>query len=279
MTPPGSVYDAAASGGGRAAGAEGAPAPAHRLIAIGPEAPPELLALSPVIAEAVAQSVGAGEAPPTVVIRRQAPYALLGPKDRRLPRLQAGVDVLRRAGLPVYERIAGGTVVILDEGCLSFAVSEPCRDFTAVHRNFDRLTEGVRRGLRRLGVEAEFGEAPGSFCPGPYDLLAGGRKIAGIAQAMRRGFAMVSGMLIVSQDPVYVTNLLNEFYAAAGGTPDLVPDHVVTLSDLVGRRLGLDEVEDALKAGFAEVHPYVPALPTEAELERARRLAAERRLA
>src|SRR5690606_21553768 len=108
---------------------------------------------------------------------------------------------------------------------------------------------------------------------------AGGRKIAGIAQAMRRGFAMVSGMLIVSQDPVYVTDLRNEFYAAAGGTPDLVPDHGVTLSDLVGRRIGLDEVEDALKAGFAEVHPYVPALPTEAEVGRARRLAAERRLA
>jgi len=256
----------------------GAPGAEYRLIRIDDESSPDLLELSPVIAEAVAESVGAGQAPPTAVIRRQRPYALLGPKDRRLPSLSRGVKVLRDAGLPVYERIAGGTAVILDEGCLSFAVARPCRDFTAIHQNFNLLTVGVRLALARLGIDAEFGAAPGSFCEGPYDLVFRGRKIAGVAQAMRRGFALVSGMLIVSQDPVPVTNLLNEFYAAAGGTPGLVPDNVVTLSDLVGRPLTLDEVEDALKAGFWEAHRYVESAPTAAELERAGRLLTERRL-
>lgn len=250
----------------------------YRYISIDGTASDELLALSPTIAEAAAVSVGAGEAPPTIVVRRQKPYALLGPKDRRLPAVDDGAAVLRNAGLPVFRRIAGGTAVILDEGCISFAVIKPCRDFTMIHRNFDEMTVGVRLALRRLGIESEFGAAPGSFCEGPYDLVSGGRKIAGVAQAMRRGFAMVSGMLLVSQDPVPVTKLLNEFYAAAGGTPDLIPDNVVTLSGLLGRPVTVEEVEEALKAGFAEAHGWVPGEPTAAELARAEQLIAERRI-
>lgn len=239
----------------------------------------DLLALSPVIAEAAALSVGAGDAPPTVVIRRQTPYALLGPKDRRLPALDTGIKVLRDAGLPVYERIAGGSAVILDEGCVSFAVVKPCRDFTRIHRNFDEMTVGVRIALRSLGIDSQFGAAPGSFCEGPYDLVSNGRKIAGIAQAMRRGFALVSGMLLVSQDPVRVTELLNEFYAAAGGGADLIPDNVVHLSALLGRTVSIEEVERALKEGFAQAHGLTAGELTAAELSQAKALMASRRIA
>jgi len=254
-------------------------APAHRLIRIGNNAPAELLDLSPVVAEAVAVSVGSGAAPPAVVIRRQRPYALLGPRDRRLPRLAEGLAVLKDAGLPVFERISGGSAVILDEGCVSFAVAQPCRDRTLIQHNFAALTEGVRRGLRRLGVQAVFGEAPGSFCPGPFDLMADGRKVAGVAQALRAGFALVSGMVLVTQDPVPVTALLNRFYAAAGGPAALVPDHVAPLSRLLARPVTLDEVEAALVAGFAEVYDLVPASLTSAEWDRAKALKDARRLA
>ncbi|HEY8417357.1 MAG TPA: hypothetical protein VIK93_04910 [Limnochordales bacterium] len=254
-------------------------APAYRLIRLGENTPPELLDLSPVVAEAAAVSVGTGAAPPTVVIRRQRPYALLGPRDRRLPRLADGIAVLKAAGLPVYERIGGGSAVILDEGCVSFAVAQPCRDRTLVQHNFAALTEGVRRGLKRLGLQAVFGEAPGSFCPGPYDLTVDGRKVAGVAQALRGGFALVSGMVLVSQDPVPVTELLNRFYAAAGGAPVLVPDHVAPLSQLLGRPVDVDEVEAALVAGFAEVYELIPASLALDEWDRAKALAAARRLA
>ncbi len=130
--------------------------PAYRLISIDGDASDELWELSPTIAEAAATAVGQGQSPPTVVMRRQRPYALLGPKDRRLPSLAAGVAVLREAGLPVYERIAGGTAVILDEGCVSFAVAT-CRDFTLIRRNFEEMTVGVRLASKRLGIESQFG--------------------------------------------------------------------------------------------------------------------------
>lgn len=250
-----------------------------RLITLDETAAPELFALSPVVAEAIALAVGGGDAPPTVIVRRQAPYALLGPQDRRLPRLAAGIAVLQAAGLPVYERIAGGTAVILDEQCVSFAVAKPCRDLTTIHRNFHELTAGVRFGLARFGLNAEFGAAAGSFCEGDYDLVVDGLKIAGVAQALRRGFTLVSGMVLVKQNPAPVTDLLNEFYAAAGGEPDLIPDNVTNMEQLLGRPVSISEVEQAITEGFAEAHGLHAAPLTAGELAQARELSPVRRIA
>lgn len=251
----------------------------YRLIAIGADASPELMEISPVIAEAVAHAVGAGESPPTVIIRRQSRYALLGPKDARLPQLDRGLAVLQAAGLPVFERIAGGSAVILDEDCVSFAVAKPCRDLTSIHRNFRELSAGVIEAVGELGADAVFGAAPGSFCEGGYDLVVGGLKVAGIAQALRRGFTLVSGMLLVNQDPVPITDLLNRFYAAAGGSAHLIPDNVINLSQLLGRPLSVEQVETALYNGFAKVHGLEPSQPSEAEIAQAWALLNGRRVA
>ena len=250
-----------------------------RLLEVGAFAGAELWEISPVLAETAAISVGEGAAPPTVVIRRQRPYALLGPRDERLPRLADGIRVLGQAGLSVFVRPSGGSAVILDEGCLSFGVARPCTDFTSIKRNFEELTEGVRRALGYLGLDARFGEAPGSFCPGPYDLMVGRYKVAGIAQAMRGGYTLVSGMLLVSQDPVPVTRLLNAFYSAAGGPANLVPDNVAPLSTLLGRPVSMEEAETALRRGFGDLYELETSVPSPVEFERARRLLAARRLA
>src|SRR5690606_27095759 len=152
----------------------------------------------PALAEAIGEAVARGEVPPTLLLRWQRPHVLLGPVDGRLPRLGEGVRWLEARGYPVYMRISGGSAVFLDEHCLGFAVAVPCRDLTRLRDNYERLLAGLIAALVSLGIPARFGEAPGSYCPGPYDLLLeDGRKIAGVAQAMRRGFAEVGGMLLV----------------------------------------------------------------------------------
>lgn len=258
------------------AGARSGP---FRLVTVDAAAGGLLADVSPMLGEAAAAAVGARAAPPTILIIRPRPHVLLGPKDARLPALAAGVSVLRDAGFPVYRRAAGGTAVVVDQDCIVFAVARPCKDFVAVHRNFHEMTLGVRLALSQLGLDAEFGEAPGAFCAGPYDLMAHGRKIAGVAQAMRQGFALVAGVLLVSQDPAPVTALLNEFYAAAGGEPSLVTDYVAPLAGLLQRRLALDEVEEALRWGFAQAHGCEPGVLGEDEIAAAQRLLADRRLA
>lgn len=175
---------------------------------------PNLLRLSPVLAETLVESVRTNHNP-TMIVRRQLPYLLLGPQDERLPFLADGLRWASERGLPVFRRISGGTAVLLDETCLSFGVVVPCREMGHIRRNYWELTQVVRNALAGLGVPAEFGQAAGGYCEGPYDLLTRGRKIAGIAQAVRRGVALVSGMILIGQDPEAVTNTLNAFYAHA----------------------------------------------------------------
>lgn len=227
----------------------------HRLIRVRPDVGPERLALSPLLAETMARGV-AESGQPALLIRHQSPYWLLGPKDRRLPRLRESVAWLHDQGLAVYHRLGGGSAVLLDGGCLSFAVARPCRDLTTWRANFVELAAGVIRGLARLGIPAAFGEAAEAYCPGPFDLLVDGVKVAGIAQAIRGGYALVSGMLLVHQDPEAATALVNEFYRRAGSPTAYSPRAVGRLDALVPG-LALDTVEAALVAGYAETTALV----------------------
>jgi len=240
---------------------------------------PEALALSPVLAETIAETVARGEAPPTLLLRWQHPHVLLGPADRRLPALERGAAWLERRGLPVYMRISGGSAVLLDESCLSFAVAIPCRDLTRLRENYETLLAGLIDALASLGVPAAFGEAPGSYCPGPYDLLlADGRKIAGVAQALRRGFAEVGGMLLIDQDPVETVAVLEGFYAQAGGPRRFDPHSVTSLAAVLGRPVSREEVGAAVVAAYRARVDMIPGALTPAEFARARALHAVRRI-
>lgn len=249
-----------------------------RFVHLSHDAPPDLLRLSPVLAETVARWSSDQEST-AVVIRHQRPYILLGPKDRRLPQLDEAVAWLNEQGYPVFMRIGGGSAVMLDPECLSFAISRPCRDFTVWEANFKSMAQGVIDGLRGLGIDAGFGRAVGSYCEGPYDLVADGRKIAGIAQAIRGGFALVSGMLLIRQDPVSTTALLQEFYRRAGSGLELDPHAVTALDRLPGMdKLTTEMVESALAQGFSQHYHLVPEPLTPDEIALAEQLLEERQL-
>ncbi|MGC8490071.1 MAG: lipoate--protein ligase family protein, partial [Clostridia bacterium] len=163
-----------------------------RLIEVGADATAQAMRLSPVLTETVALSA-VDRNTVTIILRRHRPYVLLGPQDRRLPhleRVRQWADAHRR---PAFIRIGGGSLVLQDEGTLSFGVARPCRDLTTLERNFRELGEGVFQGLRQMGVHARYGRAAGSYCEGPWDMVVDGVKVAGVAQAIRRGFALVSG--------------------------------------------------------------------------------------
>ncbi len=249
-----------------------------RYVHLSHDAPIHELRLSPVLAETVARW-SADREKACVVIRHQRPYVLLGPKDRRLPHLDEAVDWLNHQGYPVFMRIGGGSAVLLDDECLSFAVSEPCRDFTVWEANFRRMAAGVIDGLRHIGIDAGFGRAVGSYCEGPYDLVAGKRKIAGIAQAIRGGFALVSGMLLIRQDPEVTTRLLQEFYRRAGSDLVLDAEAVTALNRLPNMQaLATADVEHALTWGFSQHYQLVPQALSDEERHLAETLLSERQL-
>jgi lipoate-protein ligase A len=252
--------------------------PPVRFVYLGAEAPPDHLQASPALAETVARTV-ARTGQSAVVLRHQSAYILLGPQDRRLPQLKTAVAWLEQQGFKVYMRLGGGSVVLLDEHCLSFAVIRPSRDFTQWAQNFQEMARPILAGLRALGIAAEFGRAEGSYCEGPYDIVAHGQKIAGVAQTIRGGYAMVSGMLLLNQDPVATTHLLQQFYLRAGSERRLNPRAVTALVRLVGQsRLTFAQLEAALREGFSQQYDLNPAPLTETEWELARALAEARRI-
>lgn len=238
----------------------------------------EALALSPVLPEVVAKTA-ADRDEWVVIVRRQDPYVLLGPKDQRLPHLSDAVAWLESLGYPVFVRIGGGSAVMLDATCLSFGVARPCRDLTIWEKNFRELSEGTLRGLKRLGIPAEFGRAVGSYCEGPFDLVGDGKKIAGIAQAIRQGFSLVSGMVLVHQDPLQTTALLQEFYERAGSNLRLDPGAVTALNQFPGQStVTVDAVQEALVAGHQEIYDLYPEPLTPSEWESANTLYHTRQL-
>ncbi len=213
-----------------------------------------LVELSPALAEAVASAVAAGEAAPTFGLRCQRPYVLLGPQDLRLPGVAAGAAWLEARGLPVHVRVGGGAAVLLDGGCLSFFAAIPSRDVGRIDENFRSLTQPVRAAFEALGAPVRFGRAEGSFCEGPQDLVTGGgRKVAGVSQALRRGYALVSGMLIIRQDPVATTALLQEFYRRSGSDRELRAGAVTSLQEELGREVPLSEVHDAILRALSQL--------------------------
>jgi lipoate-protein ligase A len=208
---------------------------------------PGLRRLSPALAETAAEAVAAGEAPETFCLRVSRPYVLLGPQDLRLPHPEQGVAWLASQGLPAYVRVGGGAAVLLDEGCLSFFAAVPCRDIGRLDRNFRDLTQPVRQALAQLGLHVRFGRAPGSYCEGPQDLVTrGGRKLLGVAQAMRHGYAIVSGMLLLSQDPWLTTEVLQEFYRRSGSDRVLRADAVTSADIELGRSLPMETAKAAI---------------------------------
>ncbi|MCL8207692.1 MAG: lipoate--protein ligase family protein [Actinomycetia bacterium] len=251
-------------------------APIYRWIVVDPATVGDRFRLSPVLAEAVARTAAGGR--PVVLVRRQPRYALLGPKDRRLPYLDRAVRSLEQDGWPTFMRVGGGSAVLLDDHALSFAVARPCRDLTLLERNFRELAAGVLTALEHLGLPARFGAAAGSYCEGPFDVVVDGRKVAGIAQAIRAGYALVSGMILVDQDPEATTARLQAFYREAGSPVVLRADAVTNLHRL-GVRVSVPELVDHLRRGFARHLRLEADDLTAEEWARAESLYAERRWA
>lgn len=232
--------------------------------------------LSPVMAEVIGHSAAEGH--PTVLVREQPRYLLLGPKDRRLPRILEATKTVENEGWPVFMRIGGGSAVLLDDTCLSFAVARPCRDLTTLEKNFRELGQGAIEALHTLGLPAQFGAAPGSYCEGPYDLIVGGKKVAGISQAIRQGFALISGMILVSQDPKATTARIQRLYQEAGSDQRLSSDAVTSLETLLGHELSLETLRESLFQGFqTALGPLVSDRVRDEEWDRARAIYPVRR--
>ena len=138
-----------------------------------------------------------------------------GRRDARAEGFDRAERIAADRGFRPVERDVGGRAVAYAGETLAFAhavplggdvaASDPAGDEgvgdarESIGGRYDRAVETVVDALRGLGAEVVAGEPPASFCPGDHSVrVAGGGKVAGIAQRVRADAALVAGCVVVA---------------------------------------------------------------------------------
>ena len=234
-------------------------------------------------------AVAAGEAPPTLRLYQWAPPCLsLG---RRQP-LQ-GVDLaqLRTDGCDAVRRATGGWAILhTDELTYSVALTptDPRADGPILDA-YRKLSAGLVAGLALLGVEAIMRPASAggthnltAACfevPSAYEIVVGGRKLIGSAQARPAGRVLQHGSLPLVGDIARVARYLAyERDDERAALAQHLRERATTASAALGRAVGYDEAAETMARGFAAALSltFEPGEPTAAELAVAQSRLAEK---
>ena len=163
----------------------------------------------------------------TPVVRAWTAHRQLafGRRDANEPGYDDARTAAEQRGFPPVERSVGGRAVAYTGSTVAFAALEPTEESrTGLTERYEEAVDTVVDALSSLGVDAERGEPPDSFCPGDYSVQApcaagnGQRrpaKLAGIAQRVTAGAAMVSGVVTVA-DRREIRDVLVPVYDALG---------------------------------------------------------------
>ena len=165
-----------------------------------------------------------------------------GRRDSHADDYEGAKAAAEERGYPAIERSVGGrAVAYTGETTLAFATAVPVDDLRrGLDRRYEAATTTVLDALRDLGVVARRGEPDESFCPGAHSVQRDG-KLAGIAQRVTSGSALVSGCVLVAEREELV-GVLDLVYTALDVPFD--PDSVGTVADAGGP----DDPEDVARA-------------------------------
>lgn len=161
---------------------------------------------------------------------RAAAHLWQGPPGWVVPRsctaLPAWAEVQARHGRALQLRASGGGLVPQGPGLWNLSLAWPAGQATPadLHAVYAALCAALAAAIARLKVATTPGAVPGSFCDGRWNLVTGGRKLAGTAQAWRRigarQLVLAHALLLVDADPQALAARANQLAAELGqGTP------------------------------------------------------------
>jgi lipoyl(octanoyl) transferase len=215
------------------------------------------------IDEAISQAIAERLVPPTLRFYAWAPPCVSMGRNQRYDT----VDAARCAelGYDLVRRPTGGRSILHTDELTYSVIAPPDHPLMAglVLDSYLRLSAGLVAGLARLGIAAQ--PAPGTNRAGPdvsaacfevpsaYEIVAGGRKVLGSAQARRAKSVLQHGSLPLAGDLTRVVDCLA--FAGEDEREALrrsLVGHAATAEDLAGRPVSYEEALAALVAGFTE---------------------------
>jgi lipoate-protein ligase A len=240
-------------------------APHTLLAASHPERPLLDMALS----HALLLRVAEGARGATVRLYEPGPTVAFSKLDSHSPGFASACGAARAHGYEPVVRLGGGHAAAYGPGCLIHEEIAPHHStLEGLGERYGRESELVEGALRGLGVAVTAGELDGEYCAGAHSLHAGGVKIAGIAQRVIKGAALISTVVLLDAGPS-LRAVLVDVYRALG--IQWRPETAGSLADIAAAP-GVAE----LAAALAPAAP-VPGDPDGAELALAESLAPQHR--
>jgi len=220
--------------------------------------------------EAIAQTVGAGAAPPTVRIYCWKPNAVsIGYAQRALRVID--FQKCARRGIPVVRRLTGGRTVLHGQE-VTYSVAALRSQWgspASVLSIYQHIGRALVAALRHLGIDARLSRSrrdmtgsPGGAgnshpcftSAGRYEVLAEGRKLVGSAQRWVGETVLQHGSLLLGQEHARLAELLPGRRESSGhGAARRLTEKTISLNALLDRQVSHSEVSRALQSGFGEL--------------------------
>lgn len=177
------------------------------------------------------------------------------------PERAADLEFCREAGIEVVTRPTGGQAVLHDDELTYAVVSNEPDAFGggSVYGTYRRVSEALREGYRRLGVEADLVGEGSPSRPGAgirenpcfvshsrYELAVGGRKISGSAQRRLRRAFLQHGSMPMTLDRGTLAR------ATRFDPPELLEERTIGLAECLSVRPDASRVVDALTGAFGD---------------------------
>src|SRR3712207_403575 len=163
---------------------------------------PERPAFDMAVSHALLQRVAEGARPATARVFEPGATVAFSKLDSHAAGFAAACDAARSHGYEPVVRLGGGHAAAYGPGCLVHEEIVPHGStLEGLSERYARETELVRSALQGLGAPVVAGQLEGEYCAGAHSLHAGGVKVAGIAQRVVKGAALVSTAVLVDAGP------------------------------------------------------------------------------
>lgn len=154
-------------------------------------------------------------------------------------------------GVDVVRRITGGGTVYhssADEITYSVIVKKDDLATEDINEVYRKIYSGLMQGIQALGLQANFDQGTERACP---NLTISGRKISGSAQAHRRGVVLQHGTLLLKVNLEKMFTFLRVPWAQTSTqVVNVAKKKITSLNGEIGRETTIDDVSEALIAGF-----------------------------